>query len=236
MGLQRLLIHGQLTVCALSVLLSLCLFIPILLHEAEFGGHCILYSNGTRNESGYLVVNWSSSAPCNYSLIVGLLFLSASIYQSYRLAFHLYRDSEGDFVSSFLDLIISGILLTMTLVAAIIITLGFKFWCDTIITGFQSCAGASVQGIDKKDLESLSAFYLHMGTAQFGAWSSWVCCVALTVCALLRSCSHHQTENLKALLQYWLRLYFYDLRYYFEIVKGICINNSFILEGALVNA
>jgi len=198
MGLQRLLIHGQLTGCALATLLSLCIIIPIALHEAEFGGHCILYSNGTRNESGFLVVTWASSASCNYSLITGLLLLGASIYQGYRLAFYLYRDSEGNFISSFMDLLVSGILMIMSLVSAVTITLGFKAWCDTIISGYQSCAGASVQGIDKKDLESLSSFYLQMGTAQFGAWSSWVCCVALTVSALLRACWHHQAENLKA--------------------------------------
>ncbi|GAB6024959.1 hypothetical protein CHUAL_010060 [Chamberlinius hualienensis] len=198
MSLLRLLIHGQLTVCALSLLLSLCLIIPIGLHETNFGGHCILFSNGTRNESGYLNVTWASSAPCHYSLVVGLLMLAASLFMGNRLAKYLYRSSEGTFFTSFVDLVISSCLTVMTMVSAIVITLGFKAYCDTIISGYQSCAGASVQGIDKYDLESLSSFYLQMGTAQFGAWSTWVCCVALTVCSLLRSCWHHQTENLKA--------------------------------------
>jgi len=198
MGLQTFLIQGQVTGCVLAFVLSLCFFVPILVHEANFQGHCILFSNGSRNESGHLVVTWASAATCHYSIAVGFLLLISSGFQGYRMAIYLYHGSQGTFLSSFADLVVNLSLMIMVLISAIIITTGFKSWCDTIISGYQSCAGASVQGIDKQDLEALSGFYLQMGTAQFGAWSSWVCFVALTVFAVLRSCWHHQEENLKA--------------------------------------
>lgn len=197
MGLQTVLLHGHVASCVLGFALSLCLFVPILLHEAQFQGHCILFSNGSRNESGYLVVSWSSAFPCWYSLVVSAILLVVTGCQGYRLAKHLYYGYEGNFFSSFVDLVINTVLMLLVFTAAVVITLGFKSWCDTIISGYQTCAGASVKGIDKQDLEALSGFYLQMGTAQFGAWSSWVCCVALMVCALLQSCWHHQQENLK---------------------------------------
>lgn len=37
-----------------------------------------------------------------------------------------------------------------------------------------------------------------MGIAQFGAWSSFAACVALTVFALLKLVSEHQMRNMKA--------------------------------------
>lgn len=198
MGLQTILVHGQVTGCVLAFVLSLVLVVPIILHEASFHGHCILFSTGSRNETGNLVVSWSPGIACWYGLFVGILLTITSLVQGYRLAVNLRRASEGTFLSAVIDLIVNFTLTVSVLAAAILVTVGFKFWCDTIITGYQSCAGASVKGIDEQDLKSLSSFYLQMGTAQFGAWGSWVCWVAMTVCAVLRSCWHHQQENLKA--------------------------------------
>lgn len=198
MALRNVLLLSQLTGNVLAFVFSVCLSVPIVVHLASFQGHCLLFSNGTRNETGHLVVHWATQVSCDATVFVGILMAAVAIYQVIRLAALLRNQADSSFLASFVDTVICWLLMLGSLAAAVLVTLGFKAWCDTIVRGYQSCAGASVSGVYKEDQKALSEFYVQMGTAQFGAWGSWVCWVALAVCALLKLCRHHQRQNLMA--------------------------------------
>jgi hypothetical protein len=85
----------------------------------------------------------------------------------------------------------------MALAAALVITLGFHAWCKAITQRFEACEDASDNDIDRKDGIDMSGFYMQMGTAQFGAWTSWACCVGLCVFSTLKLCRYHQQENMR---------------------------------------
>jgi len=186
----------QVTVYVLTFILSLCLFVPLSMHLNNFRGHCLLFSSGKWNQHGQLMVDWSSSAYCSYAVAVGVSLMTISAIQIYRMSVFLYKGIDSSFLSAFIDSVCSVLLSIMTLAAAIFITLGFKAWCDAITNRYISCKNASANDIDEKSNIILPGFYIQIGTAQFAAWSVWVCSVALAVCSILKICKYHQQANL----------------------------------------
>ncbi|XP_017890157.1 transmembrane protein 179 [Ceratina calcarata] len=198
MALTNVLLLSQISGYVVALVLSLCIVIPMSLHQDEFRGHCLLFSTGKWQESdGQIVVNWASQAYCNYTIFVGLLLLLVSAVQIYRLSLYMYRGEDSSFLSAFID-VVSSIFLTMfTLIAAIIITLGFMTWCQCMTKRFPSCELAAGNDIDKADGIDTSGFHIELGAAQFGAWSSLSIWVGLSVFAVLKLLRYHQLENMK---------------------------------------
>ncbi|KRT83407.1 hypothetical protein AMK59_4218 [Oryctes borbonicus] len=198
MGLNNIVLLSQVTGYVIALIFSLCIVIPMSLHQDEFRGHCLLFSSGCWQETdGQLQVNWASQGYCNYTIFVGVILLLVSVAQIYRLSCFLRKGIDSSFLSAFIDVVCSMILCAMTIIAALMITLGFITWCDIMIQRFPSCQSAAGQDIDKKDGIITDGFYIHLGTAQFGIWGSFAMWVGLSVFALLKLCRYHQTENMR---------------------------------------
>lgn len=198
MALTNILLLNQIAGYVVALILSLCIIVPMSLHQDEFRGHCLLFSTGMWQESdGQFVANWASQAYCNYTIFVGLiLFLTAAI-QIYRLSLLMYRAEDSSFLSAFVDVIWCIFLTSITLIAAIIVTLGFMTWCECMTKRFPSCGAAAGNDIDKADGIDTSGFDIELGTAQFGAWTSLSIWVGLSVCAVLKLLKYHQLENMR---------------------------------------
>lgn len=198
MALTNILLLSQIAGYVVALILSLCIIVPMSLHQDEFRGHCLLFSTGTWQESdGQFVVNWASRAYCNYTLFVGLALLLTAAVQIYRLSVLMYRGEDSSFLSAFVDVVGSIFLTTITLVAAIIVTLGFMTWCQCMTKRFPSCELAAGNDIDKADGIDTSGFHIELGAAQFGTWSSLSIWVGLSVFAVLKLLRYHQLENMK---------------------------------------
>jgi len=196
------LLLSQLAGHIVALILSLCITIPMGIHQDDFRGHCLLFSTGEFRESdGQFEVDWASQGFCNYTIFVGVILFLISSVQIYRLSLLLYRGQDSTFLSAFVDVVQSTILCAMTLTAALIVTLGFDVWCRNITKRFETCEDAADNDIDKKDGIDTSSFYIQIGTAQFGAWASWACCVGLCVFATLKLCKYHQEENMRLSMQ-----------------------------------
>ncbi|KAG6799205.1 transmembrane protein 179 [Apis laboriosa] len=198
MALTNILLLSQISGYVVALVLSLCIIIPMSLHEDEFRGHCLLFSTGTWQESdGQFIVNWASQAYCNYTIFVGLILLLTSAIQIYRLSLLMYRGEDSSFLSAFIDVVSSIFLTTITLIAAIIITLGFMTWCQCMTKRFPSCELAAGNDIDKADGIDTSGFHIELGAVQFGTWTSLSIWVGLSVFAVLKLLRYHQLENMK---------------------------------------
>ncbi|CAG0912298.1 unnamed protein product [Notodromas monacha] len=197
-GLVNVVLLSQLAAYFAGFVLSLCLFVPMTLHLYDFRGFCLLFSTGTwREEDGQFVVDWASQLYCDYCIAVGGLLAILCLVQMYRLITFLYRGLDSSFLSAFCDVVISVGMAVLVLASAVMITTGFKSWCDDIMGRFPSCNDAAVNPIDKADGIQTSGFYVQLGTAQFGAWGSWAACVGMSVFALLKVWQYHKSENIK---------------------------------------
>ncbi|XP_044746555.1 transmembrane protein 179 [Coccinella septempunctata] len=198
MALRNIILLSQIAGYVVAFILSLCIVVPMSLHQDEFRGHCLLFSTGEWQESdGQLKVNWASQGYCNYTIFVGVVLCLVSLIQIYRLSVFLHKGTDSSFLSAFID-VLSGILLcALTIIAALMITLGFMTWCQNITQRFSSCELAAGQDIDKKDGINTTHFYIELGTAQFGVWGSFAVWVGLSVFALIKLCRYHQIENIR---------------------------------------
>ncbi|XP_046750683.1 transmembrane protein 179 [Diprion similis] len=198
MALTNILLLSQIAGYVVALILSLCIIVPMSLHQNEFRGHCLLFSTGVWQENdGQFMANWASQAYCNYTILVGLILFLTCVVQIYRLSMLMYRGEDSSFLSAFVDVVCSILLTTFTLIAAVIITLGFMTWCQCMTKRFLSCELAAGNDIDKADGINTTGFHIELGAAQFGAWSSLSIWVGLSVFAVLKLLRYHQLENMK---------------------------------------
>ncbi|KAF2899755.1 hypothetical protein ILUMI_02529 [Ignelater luminosus] len=198
MALSNIVLLSQIAGYVIASILSLCIIVPMSLHQDEFRGHCLLFSTGVWQETdGQFKVDWASQAYCNYTIFVGVILFLLSIIQIYRLSVFLYKGTDSSFLSAFIDVVSSVNMCGMTIIAALMITLGFMVWCQNMTQRFPSCELAAGQAIDIHDGIDTSGFYIELATAQFGAWGSFTTWVGLSVFALLKLCRYHQLENIR---------------------------------------
>merc|ERR1712106_450478 len=108
-----------------------------------------------------------------------------------------YKGKDSSFFSAFIDVISSILMCSMTLGAALFITLGFDTWCGEMTRRFERCADATENDIDRADGVNPKGFYMQMFTAQFGVWLSWATWCGLAVFAVLKLCRYHQQKNIR---------------------------------------
>lgn len=198
MALSNIVLLSQIAGYVIALILSLCIIVPMSLHQDEFRGHCLLFSTGIWQETdGQFNVSWGSQAYCNYTIFVGVILFLLSLIQIYRLSLFLYRGIDSSFLSAFVDVVSSMIVCGMTIIAALMITLGFMMWCQNMTQRFPSCELAAGQAIDIHDGIDTTGFYIELATAQFGVWGSFATWVGLSVFALLKLCRYHQLENIR---------------------------------------
>ncbi|OWR40867.1 hypothetical protein KGM_212825 [Danaus plexippus plexippus] len=188
MALTNVLLLSQIAGYVIGLILSLCIIVPMSMHQDEFSGHCLLFSKGTwQEEDGQLLVAWGSRAYCTYVIAVGVLMLSM----------FMYRGTDSSFLSAFMEAVGCAVLCALAVSAASMVTLGFITWCQNIVERFPSCEDATGQDIDKKDKISTHGFYIELGTAQFGAWGAFATWVGLAVFSTLKLCRYHQLQNIQ---------------------------------------
>ncbi|CAH2983599.1 unnamed protein product [Chilo suppressalis] len=198
MALTNVLLLSQITGYIIGLILSLCLIVPMSMHQDEFNGHCLLFSKGVWQElDGQLLVSWASRVYCDYVIAVGVLMFLVCLVQIYRMSVFLYRGQDSSFLSAFVEAVCCVGWCALVVVAAVLVTLGFMTWCTNIVERFPSCEDAAGQDIDKKDEISTNGFYMEIGTAQFGAWGLFATCVGLAVFSTLKVCRYHQLQNIQ---------------------------------------
>ncbi|XP_026756555.1 transmembrane protein 179 [Galleria mellonella] len=197
MALTNVLLLSQIAGYVIGFILSLCIIVPLSMHQDEFSGHCLLFSRGDWQEDGQLLVKWASRAYCDYIIVVGVLMFIICLVQIYRLSMFMYKGLDSSFLSAFIEAVGCVILCGLTVAAAVMVTLGFMTWCQNIVERFPSCEDAAGQNIDSKDNISTNGFYVEIGTAQFGAWGAFATWVGLAVFSTLKVCRYHQLENIQ---------------------------------------
>ena len=101
-------LYIQLTGYCIAAILSLCITIPMSMHQDNFKGHCLLFTTGEwREKDGQFVVNWASQAYCNFTIFVGVVMFVISATQIYRISMFLYKNKDSSFFSAFVDVISS---------------------------------------------------------------------------------------------------------------------------------
>jgi len=191
MGLGNLLLLTQTGGYSVSIILSLCCIVPLILNISDFKGHCLLFSSGEFLEvNGLFAAKWASFSSCSYTLIIGILLLIVSIVQLIRMSIFLYKGIDrcvffldkyvfyqsfyfmihlffSSFLSAFWDAVVSFILVLLTLIDAIIVTSGFSSWCSAVTQRFASCETATVMSFTGEDKEiSPTDFFIQMVTVQ----------------------------------------------------------------------
>ena len=75
-------------------------------------------------------VHWASQAYCNFTIFVAVIMFIISLFQFVRFLKFFYKGRDSSFLSAFVDVIVCVFMCTMTLTAALFVTLGFKVWCE----------------------------------------------------------------------------------------------------------
>ncbi|GFX88071.1 microsomal triglyceride transfer protein large subunit [Trichonephila clavipes] len=197
MAVNNVLLLFQGTGYIVALMLSLCVVIPLGLNVENFKGHCLLFTTGSFGDDGNFNADWASKGYCGYILFVSCLLVLVSIIQAIRMFSMLRKETDSSFLSAFLDCIMTILFAIMVFVASILVTLGFKTWCDAVTQRFRSCDDASIMEISKADNVQTKGFFIQIGTVQFGIWSSWVCWVLLAVLSTLKLCRYHEREVIR---------------------------------------
>ncbi|GIX99563.1 hypothetical protein CEXT_201161 [Caerostris extrusa] len=173
MAVNNVLLLFQGTGYIVALMLSLCVVIPLALNLECFKGHCLLFTTGSFGDDGNFNADWASKAYCGYIMTISSLLVLVSFIQAVRMFTMLRRETDSSFLSAFLDCISTIILAVMVFIGSIMVTLGFKTWCDAVTQRFRSCDDASIMEISKADNVQTKGFFIQIGTVQFGIWSSW---------------------------------------------------------------
>lgn len=197
MAVNNILLLFQATGYVVALILSLCAVVPLAINLQCFKGHCLLFTTGNFADDGNFIAEWASKGYCIYTLFVSSVLVLVSLVQCIRMFTMLRKETDSTFLSAFLECIVTLSLSIMVFIASILVTIGFKTWCDAVTLRFRSCDDASVMEISKADNLQTKGFYLQIGTLQFGIWSSWVCCVLLTVLSFLKLCRYHEQEGIR---------------------------------------
>ncbi|XP_026332824.1 transmembrane protein 179 [Hyposmocoma kahamanoa] len=198
MAITNVLLLSQITGYVIGLILSLCIIVPMSMHQDEFNGHCLLFSGGEWAEvDGMLKVLWASTGYCHYVLVVGVLMFIVCCVQIYRLSMLRYKGEDSSFLSAFIEAVGCTLLCGLAVSAAVLVTLGFMSWCEKITERFPSCEDAAGQEIDTVDKISTNGFFIEIGTVQFAVWASFATWVGLAVFSTLKVCRYHQLENIQ---------------------------------------
>ncbi|XP_049961601.1 transmembrane protein 179 isoform X2 [Schistocerca serialis cubense] len=92
MALSNLTLLSQIAGYVIALILSVCMTVPLSMHQDEFRGHCLLFSTGIwQEDDGQFSVDWASQAYCNYGIFVGVTLFVTSAIQIYRLSMFMYK-------------------------------------------------------------------------------------------------------------------------------------------------
>ncbi|XP_075983115.1 transmembrane protein 179-like [Anticarsia gemmatalis] len=196
MNLMKVIVLSQLTGHIIWLLSSLCIIIPMSMHEIQFNGSCLLFTTGEwyyYNGAIKLVADWAPRFYCIYVNFLGVFQLIVCALQIYRSLKFYFKDEVASFLILFLEAVSYVILCVLTMASAVIVTLGLMSWCHTVAKKFWSCGDAAGQILT--DGVSSKGFYVEMQMVQFGAWAAFTTCVAMAYFSILKVWHFHMLEN-----------------------------------------
>ncbi|ELU12883.1 hypothetical protein CAPTEDRAFT_173925 [Capitella teleta] len=200
MGLGNILQLTQVTLFVISFIFSFFIFLPLSFYSSDFNENCLLFANGKwsydNSSSLVLSVDWGGEGTCQFPLVVGILILPISFYCITSLGIYLYKGLDQTWLQSFVTLTICCVVSFLLMVSGIVITAGFKQWCQLLNQKVQCDVGEFVPFIINDDPSiNKEGFYVQMGIAQFGVWASWLCWLSLSVCATIKMYQFHRQED-----------------------------------------
>lgn len=102
-------------------------------------GNCLLFTTGEwREDDGLFDAKWANQSYCNFPIITAVFLMIVSGIEIYRLSRIAMKDEEPSFLSLFLGVLFGITLCAMTVLSAIMITLGFIVWCSDMTLRFPS--------------------------------------------------------------------------------------------------
>ncbi|XP_072027519.1 transmembrane protein 179-like [Amphiura filiformis] len=202
MGIGNILVLSQVTAYVLAAILSFFIYPPVAVNKTHnFQGHCLLNAKGYYEDDGsFQVQDWGNPGPCNFAIFIGIAVMLASVYQIIRLSFHLYNDTDGSFLTTFLSALLNVILTVMLFGSALTVSIGYNEWCSQIEASPQGVACANSDLIQRlwKKYEKLDpvGFPAQWGIAQFGLWSSFLVWFILCCFSFVKLFKLNQQENI----------------------------------------
>ena len=94
MGISNLAMLFNVNLYVILFLFSILSFIPLIINDAHFNGHCLLFATGNWSETSYLSVNWGDSSYCSYSKTIPILSMLFSLFYIFWLSIHLFKDYD----------------------------------------------------------------------------------------------------------------------------------------------
>ncbi|XP_072407198.1 transmembrane protein 179-like [Chiloscyllium punctatum] len=205
MEISNKLLSTQCLSYVLALLFSLFVVVPLAENGREFKGRCLLFSRAfwrEENSTGslinrFVVEEWGPAAACQFCTFVGFFTLIFCAVQAWRTLFYLCKGHDDTFFSAFLNLVLSCSVLFLTIVACVMISVGFNIWCDVVTDhGNMPLSCEEIQSVNLHLNVDTSAFYVHFRIAQFGLWSIWTIWVLLGVLAFLKVYRNYKRKEL----------------------------------------
>ncbi|XP_005988873.1 transmembrane protein 179 [Latimeria chalumnae] len=204
MEIRNKLLLAQCVAYILALLAAFLAVVPLALNGSDFKDHCLLFGQGYWREenttgslvSRFVVEDWGPPSACQFSAFVGVFTLLFSAVQAWRSFFYLYKGHDDTFFSAFLNLLLSVSVLFLTLVAGVMVSVGFNAWCDAVTNHGSlpiSCEEAQTMNLHLE--VDTSGFYIHFGIAQFGLWAIWTMWVLLSVFAFLKVYRNYKRKD-----------------------------------------
>ncbi|KAL8622940.1 hypothetical protein ACOMHN_027061 [Nucella lapillus] len=188
----------------MSVACGLVISIPLGVTTVNFHGRCLLYTECTWLNKTYMTASFTAGTPCSFpvylSVFGGILFAVG------MGAYYIYAVSRKDpnigsqmWVLPFT--LISSAFTVAFFIAACIISVGFKSFCDSLMKGksqfsiaLKSCAdGQKSHWFDSNDRSVIfdgSTYYNYLHASQGASWVMvlvWVVQVALGILRIIRN-------------------------------------------------
>ncbi|XP_078062600.1 transmembrane protein 179-like isoform X1 [Mustelus asterias] len=205
MEIQNKLLSAQCCAYLLAQVFSLFVVVSLAQNGRDFQGKCLLFSQAFWREenatgshiSRFVVKEWGPPAACQFCTFVGIFTLSLCGVQAWRTLFYLCKGHDDTFFSAFLNLLLSCSVLFLTIVASVMISVGFNIWCDVVTDhGNMPLSCEEIQSTNLHLDVDTSAFYIHFRLAQFGLWSVWTVWVLLCVLSFLKVYRNYKRKEL----------------------------------------
>ncbi|KAJ7990732.1 hypothetical protein DPEC_G00289970 [Dallia pectoralis] len=198
------LILAQCVLYFLAFVFGFIAVVPLAENAEDFHGKCLLFTRGiwqneniTVSKQVFIIDEWGPECSCSFSTWVGLASLILSALQAWRLMFLLYKGHDHSLFNSFVNLVVSTLVVFTVFLSSTIVSLGFKLWCDAITEGGNM--PSSCEDLQDTNLElglDNSSFYDQFAIAQFGLWAAWLTWLGIAIMAFLKVYHNYRQEDL----------------------------------------
>ncbi|XP_064602818.1 transmembrane protein 179-like [Liolophura sinensis] len=205
MGIGNILVFAQVVFFFCVFFLSFFFYIPMSVNVGDFKGNCLLNADGKweRNQSAgdqtaqLQIVQWGSQGSCNFAVFIGVIeMILGAIYVVWE-SMHLCKGTDSLWLEAFITCMVCCVVMVMVFAAALTISSGFQVWCALLLkpgSEIHSCEqGQYIPFASELGLNT-SRYFTDLQIAQFGAWSSWFCWVALSMLAIVKIYRYSKQE------------------------------------------